>query len=61
MPRQFVRCCDYNTANDNIYFDDDPHSPCFREARGDNPFEYCPWCGILLDTNLPMTDEKEDG
>lgn len=19
---------------------------------GDHPIEYCPWCGILLDTNL---------
>lgn len=56
MPRQYVRCCDYNREYDNIYFDDDPDSPCFREARGDDPFQYCPWCGILLDTNLPMTE-----
>jgi hypothetical protein len=59
MTRQFVRCCDYNKADDNIYFDEHPDSLCFRDARGDDPFEYCPWCGVLLDWNLPMTEGKK--
>jgi hypothetical protein len=57
MPRQFVRCCSENQGEegDNIWFDED--NPCFRYAGDDKPFEYCPWCGVLLDWNLPMTDE----
>ena len=53
-----VKCCDRN--NGWIYYDDaggvfkllgyddtsdDPDT-------GNHPVEYCPWCGILLDTNL---------
>lgn len=55
MPRQYVRCCEPNRAGDNIYFDDNPDSPCYRESSSDDPFEYCPWCGVLLDWNLPTS------
>lgn len=45
----YVKCCDRNKksiyllhANNLFYFD----------SVDAFPIEYCPWCGILLDTNL---------
>ncbi len=47
----YVKCCDRNhhriylVHQDNLFYlnCDDGYDTCI---------EYCPWCGILLDTNL---------
>lgn len=72
MNKLFVRCCDTNKPNketgdsgDNIYLDWENlpptrgRVPVFRYMGNDEVFEYCPWCGILLDTNLDMTPALE--
>ena len=46
-----VKCCKDNEKHNSIYYDDSD-DPCFRLTDSDDPIEYCPWCGILLDTNL---------
>lgn len=58
MSKLFVRCCGDTTVEDNIWFDED--EPCFRYAGNDEPFIYCPWCGILLDTNLEMSEGHDE-
>jgi hypothetical protein len=58
MPRQFVRCCEETAEGDYgnvIYLDE--KAGVFRYALDDQPFQYCPFCGVLLDMNLPMTEE----
>lgn len=58
----FVKCCKYNKGY--IQFDD----VFYIDLKDDRPIildhiEYCPWCGILLDTNLldahPEAKEEE--
>ena len=61
MPRQFVRCCGDTEKYDLIYYFDDVDAPGFCYNADDAYIQYCPFCGVMLDTNLPMTDEKEDG
>ena len=48
----FVRCCE-ETQYDNIYLDE--ADAVFRYTGNNEQFQYCPWCGVLLDMNLPMT------
>jgi hypothetical protein len=53
-----VKCCDRN--KDHIYWstkDDRFYIDCFdmvytKDDEDYEPIEYCPWCGVLLDTNL---------
>lgn len=52
--RQYVRCCEYTQKVNDIYFDE--IDPCFRLQYSDDPVEYCPTCGILLDMNLDMSE-----
>ena len=55
MSKLYVRCCEDNN-DDNIWFDED--TACFRYGGNDEEFVYCPWCGVLLDMNLDMTEGK---
>jgi hypothetical protein len=57
MSKQFVRCCDTTKQNDMIYFFEEKDATGFCYNADDVYIEYCPWCGVLLDWNLPMTDE----
>ena len=46
----FVKCCERNDKRIYIVFEDNLF---YLEGEGyDTRIEYCPWCGILLDTNL---------
>jgi hypothetical protein len=55
LKKLFVRCCEETTGEngDNIWLDEEAY--LFRYAGNDKQIYYCPWCGILLDTNLEMS------
>lgn len=59
MAKLFVRCCEENEL-DNIYLDDANSILVFRYTGNEEIFQYCPWCGVLLDLNLEMSAEGQE-
>lgn len=55
----YVRCCRVTTDNDVIGFIHDTDRFYLGTESADfyDPIIRCPWCGILLDSNLPMDSE----
>lgn len=56
MSKQFVRCCDDTRDGAYIWLDEDIPYSCFRYNADGTVIEYCPFCGILLDLNLEMSE-----
>ncbi len=54
MATQYVRCCERTREADYIWLDEE--CAVFRYIPDTEPFEYCPFCGILLDLNLEMSE-----
>lgn len=56
MSKQFIKCCSVTCENNILYID--WHTEEFKlVGLGIYPITYCPWCRILLDSNLPMDSE----
>lgn len=53
----FVRCCSKTKQCNIIYYSEDPHG--FYNISDDERWEFCPWCGTLLDTNLDISHRSE--
>jgi len=47
---EYIRCCDVTKTNNAIRLEDD--NRFYLEILIPDAIEYCPWCGVLLDTNL---------
>ncbi len=49
MNTEWVRCCKTTKNLNLIYLGD---NNMFHLSDNDYRIDYCPWCGVLLDTNL---------
>ena len=48
----FVKCCERNKNYIYLTYDDNLFNIDDEGGMMSSSIEYCPWCGILLDTNL---------
>ena len=48
----FVKCCERNKNYIYLTYDDNLFNIDDESGVLSSNIEYCPWCGILLDTNL---------
>jgi hypothetical protein len=55
MNIQWVRCCQDTCEGNYIQINWDTYE--FNMVGCDKNITYCPWCRVLLDTNLPTQSE----
>ena len=54
--KSFIQCCPVTCESEILYIDWLTEE--FKlVGLGVYPIIYCPWCRVLLDTNLPMKSE----